>query len=108
MLRRLQIDSCKAFDHQDVHLEPLSILVGRNGSGKTSVLQAIEFFNGLVSHSLAVQLGRHGWEYKDLPRLKAENLDQVTPRAQPGARQTCTRGQRTGSNRELRGVGVRP
>ena len=75
MLRRLELHAFKAYEDEIVELEPLSILVGRNGSGKTSVLQAIEFFHGLVVQTLGDHLGRHGWEYKDLPRLKSENLE---------------------------------
>lgn len=75
MIVRLEIDAFKAFDHEAVGLDPLSILVGRNGSGKTSVLQALEFFHGVVAGNLPEHLARHGWDCKDLPRLKATNYE---------------------------------
>lgn len=75
MIVRLEIDAFKAFDHQAVELDPFSVLVGRNGSGKTSVLQALEFFHGVVAGNLPEHLERHGWNYKDLPRLKATNFE---------------------------------
>lgn len=75
LLRRLEIQAFKAFDHEVVDVEPFSVLVGRNGSGKTSVLQAVEFFHGLVAGTLGDHLAGHGWEYKDLPRLKSPNFE---------------------------------
>lgn len=73
VIRRLDIEAFKAYDHQAVDFEPFSVFVGRNGSGKTSVLQAVEFFRGLVVGTLPDHLSSHGWSYRDLPRLKAAN-----------------------------------
>lgn len=75
MLRLLRIDAFKAYDSQSIPLEPFNVFVGRNGSGKTSVLQAIEFLHGLVADDLATQLTRHLWAYRDLPRLASANAE---------------------------------
>lgn len=75
MLRLLRIDAFKAYAGQSIPLEPASVLVGVNGSGKTSVLQAIEFLHGLVAGDLSAQLGRHRWAYRDLPHLASPNQE---------------------------------
>lgn len=75
MLLRLHIDAFKAFADEDIALDPFAVFVGRNGSGKTSVLQALEFFHGLVAGNLGDHLESRGWDYKDLPRLKSANFE---------------------------------
>lgn len=69
MLLLLRIDAFKAYAGQSIPFEPTNVLVGVNGSGKTSVLQAVEFLHGLVSHDLKTHLGSHRWAYGDLPHL---------------------------------------
>ncbi|MEV4422366.1 ATP-binding protein [Patulibacter sp. NPDC049589] len=73
MLRLLRIDAFKAYAGQSIPLEPTNVLVGVNGSGKTSVLQAVEFLHGLVAHDLRTQLASHRWTYRDLPHLASPN-----------------------------------
>lgn len=70
LLRALRIDSFKSYRDETVPLGPLSMLVGPNGSGKTSVLQGIEFMGGLVRGTLGEQLRGRDWEYRDLPWLR--------------------------------------
>lgn len=75
MLRLLHIDGFKAYAAQSIPFEGCNVLVGSNGSGKTSVLQAIEFFRGLVRSDLARQLESHRWAYRDLPHLASPNQE---------------------------------
>lgn len=67
MLRELKIESFKSYRDQAVPVGPLTVLVGPNGSGKTSVLQGIEFLGALVHGTLRDELDLRGWEYRDLP-----------------------------------------
>lgn len=73
MLRKLSIQSFKAFNDATVEFHPLTVIIGPNGSGKSTVLQAIELLGGLVRRSLPAVLESHGWDYNNLPRLKAPN-----------------------------------
>ena len=73
MLRTLRIESFKAFNDVTVEFQPLTVIIGPNGSGKSTVLQAIELLGGLVRLSLSEVLESHGWDYNNLPRLKAPN-----------------------------------
>jgi predicted ATPase len=75
VLRKLSIQSFKAFEDATVEFHPLTVIIGPNGSGKSTVLQAVELLGGLVSQSLPGVLESHGWDYKNLPRLKAPNRE---------------------------------
>lgn len=48
MLTRLYIDNFRTFRNFDLKLQPLTLLVGRNGSGKTAVLDVLEKIRRLV------------------------------------------------------------
>ncbi len=62
MITRVQIKNYRSIESVDVHLEPLTVLVGRNGSGKSSFVDAIK----LVSDAMRIGLenaviARHGF-----------------------------------------------
>lgn len=67
MLRRLELRSFKVYEKADVRLEPFTVLVGTNGSGKTSLLQAVEFMAALVDGTIDDALQSRNWGYSDLP-----------------------------------------
>ena len=50
MITRLQVRGFKSLLDVDVTLGPLTVFVGANGSGKTSVLEAIRFLRDAVLH----------------------------------------------------------
>src|SRR5262245_16776213 len=49
MITKITIDNFKAHAHTEVALEPFTVLVGANGVGKTSVLEALH----IVGQSLS-------------------------------------------------------
>lgn len=68
MLRKLTIRQFKAYSRaEDIPFEGLTVLIGANGSGKTTILQAIQLLGGLVQGSLSEYLKDVGMEYRDLP-----------------------------------------
>jgi predicted ATPase len=71
-VRALAINEFKAYAHVDVPLEPLTLILGPNGSGKTSVLQAFELVTGLVHSTVKDVLARREWDYSDLAHLKSK------------------------------------
>lgn len=73
VLTELTIESFKAYESQTISLQPLAVIVGRNGAGKTSVLQAVEFLGALVAGTLPQHLEARGWDYKDLPHLRSDH-----------------------------------
>lgn len=48
----------------------LNALIGPNGCGKSSLLQAIDFLRAFFRSSVEVYLQERGWEYNDLPNLR--------------------------------------
>src|SRR5713226_7128750 len=52
-LRRVRIRGYKSIAFCDVTLEPLTILVGRNASGKSNFLDALAFLRDATSYNLA-------------------------------------------------------
>ncbi len=59
-LRRARIQGYKSIALCDVSLQPMTILVGRNGSGKSNFLDALAFLRDAVKFDLPEALKRHG------------------------------------------------
>ncbi|MGC2857292.1 AAA family ATPase [Novispirillum sp. DQ9] len=62
MLTRLTVQHYKSLENVDIELGPLTVFVGRNGSGKSNIIDAIRFVRDAVRDGLddAVTL-RHGF-----------------------------------------------
>lgn len=74
MIRSVQLDNFKAYQSTGrVELQPLTVLVGPNGSGKTTFLHALDLLGGLTRGSLKEHLDANGWEYGDLPHLLSDS-----------------------------------
>lgn len=71
MLRSLKLTQFKAFDDGVVPLQPFTVLIGPNGSGKTTLMEAIDVLGWLVTGTISEMLKEKGWEYGDLPHLRA-------------------------------------
>ncbi len=74
MLESLSLASFKGFPSAELPLRPFTMLIGPNGVGKSSVLQAIALLAGVVQGSLAEFLRDQEWDYEDLPHLRARSL----------------------------------
>src|SRR5437763_5607442 len=59
-LRRVRIRGYKSIAFCDVALEPLTILVGRNASGKSNFLDALAFLRDAMASGVAEALKRRG------------------------------------------------
>lgn len=59
-LRRIQIKGYKSIASCDVHLQPLTIFVGRNGSGKSNFIDALAFLRDLIDKGTDAALLAHG------------------------------------------------
>jgi len=47
-----------------------NVLIGPNGCGKSSLLQAIDFLRAFFMSSVEVYLKERGWDYGDIPNLR--------------------------------------
>lgn len=77
VLRAIEIQNFKAFgdaagrERTRIETAPLTVLAGRNGAGKSTVLQALDVLGALVRGNITQMLEAHGWEYADLPHLRS-------------------------------------
>ena len=67
MLTRLRLQDFKSFADQEIVLSPMTVLVGANASGKSNLLDAIRFLQGLDRYGVVGGLngemanGRQTW-----------------------------------------------
>lgn len=73
-LRRVRIRGYKSIAFCDVALEPLTILVGRNASGKSNFLDALGFLRDTVKFGVNEAVGRHGGAGAILCRSSGERV----------------------------------
>ena len=78
MLRSIQIKNFKAIaDSGKVELTPLTVFVGHNGSGKSSILEALEFFQRYALHGLDEAVG----PWYDIDHILWQGHDRTQPYA---------------------------
>jgi len=66
MLRRLQVTNFKSLMETEIRLEKNTFLIGLNGSGKTSILQSIDFLSAIAKGKVDEWLKIRGWEKSEL------------------------------------------
>lgn len=66
MIRRLQVLNYRGLRYLDLRLAPFQILVGRNASGKSTVLDAIAFLRDLVDSGLEAAVEKRTRNFQDL------------------------------------------
>src|ERR1700681_3537943 len=67
-LRRVRIQGYKSIAFCDVTLQPLTILVGRNASGKSNFIGALAFLHDTVENGIAEAIKRHGGHWQIITR----------------------------------------
>ncbi|HEY7427878.1 MAG TPA: AAA family ATPase [Gemmataceae bacterium] len=68
-LRRVRIRGYKSIAFCDVALQPLTILVGRNASGKSNFIDALAFLRDAMATNIAEATKRHGGWHSILSRF---------------------------------------
>ena len=66
MITRFQVDNFKSLINFKLRLSKFSCLIGLNGAGKSSVLQALDFTSALMSGDVTEWLKKRNWDVKDL------------------------------------------
>jgi predicted ATPase len=66
MLKRLEVKHFKSLDDFSIDFEPFTVLIGQNGSGKSTVLQALDLLGAFLRGNVNHYLERLGWEAEDL------------------------------------------
>ncbi len=66
MLQSIKIKNFKSLEDTEITFSKNSFLIGMNGAGKTTVLQAIDFLSAISSGNVEKWLDMRGWSKKDL------------------------------------------
>src|SRR5947209_715712 len=68
-LQRVRIRGYKSIAFCDVRLEPLTLLVGRNATGKSNFLDALAFVRDALATNIPEAIKRHGGWHAMLSRF---------------------------------------
>ena len=60
MLKKIKIDGFKSIKSQTVDMEPINVLVGGNGGGKSNFVKSFEFLSKIVEKDLQDYVGMRG------------------------------------------------
>jgi len=66
MLKRIRVKNFKSLEDTDINFSKNSFLIGMNGTGKSTILQAIDFLSALSLGEVEEWLSARGWFKKDL------------------------------------------
>jgi len=66
VIRSLYIDNFKALNDFTIELKPLTVLIGMNGSGKTTILQALDLISNFTRMDLDTYLEKRNWGPSEL------------------------------------------
>lgn len=66
MIKRIYVDNFKALNQFEMDLDQFTVIVGNNMSGKSTVLQVLDFISNLMKDDFGVVLERRGWKVSDI------------------------------------------
>jgi len=66
MLKKLTIRNFKAIQDMTIEFTPLTVLIGENSCGKSTVLQAIDFLRSAASRDIPEYLREKKWSFEEL------------------------------------------
>lgn len=70
MLTRFRVKNFKNLVDCGFEPQPVSAVIGPNGCGKSSLLQAVDFLRAFFMSSVELYLQEKGWSFRDLPNLR--------------------------------------
>ncbi|HZK83854.1 MAG TPA: AAA family ATPase, partial [Desulfosporosinus sp.] len=66
MIQSLYIDNFKALNDFTIKMQQITVLIGTNGSGKTSILQALDLIINFAQMDIDAYLEKRNWKPYDL------------------------------------------
>ena len=66
MLKKLTIRNFKAIQDLVIEFTPLTVLIGENACGKSSILQALDFLRSTAFRDIPEYLREKGWSFEEL------------------------------------------
>lgn len=68
MIKRIEIDNFRSIQHAKIHLNPLTVIVGANSTGKSNVIKALDFLSDIPKFGLQESLYKRGGIVEVLPK----------------------------------------
>lgn len=66
MIRKLEIDNFKTLNHFTMDFSPMTVIVGNNASGKSTILQVLSLLSSCVQQDFGTFFYQRGWNVADL------------------------------------------
>lgn len=66
MIKKIFVDNFKALNGFDMDFEPFTVVVGNNMSGKSTILQVLDFVANTTKDDFRVILEKRGWKVSDV------------------------------------------
>ena len=66
MLKKLRVKNFKAALDMEIQFTPLTMLIGGNSCGKSTVLQALDFLRSIATRDIDEYLSERGWDFSDI------------------------------------------
>jgi len=76
-LRRVKIRNYRSIEYCDVELSPLTVLVGRNGSGRSNFIDAIMFVRDAIQFGVDIAIESRGG-YESVARKGSKSSDRIS------------------------------
>lgn len=68
MINRIGIDNFRSIQHTDIELQPLTVIVGANSTGKSNLIKALDFLSDIPKFGLQETLYKRGGIAEVLPK----------------------------------------
>ena len=97
MLKRLKVDGFRTLVNTEVQFDPLTIMIGRNGAGKTTILDSLQLLGNFARGGVGRAFGPPPWSLswqrtKGIGRISAVRFEvQVAERPVSAAAQMATK-----------------
>jgi predicted ATPase len=75
MLKKMTIRNFKAIQDMTIEFTPLTVLIGANACGKTSILQALDFLRSAASRDIYEYLKDRAWSFEELKSKLPGGMD---------------------------------
>jgi len=72
MLKKLTMRNFKAIQDMTIEFTPLTVLIGANSCGKTTILQALDFLHSAATRDIPEYLRERGWSFEELKSKTGE------------------------------------
>ncbi len=77
MLKRLEIDNFKTLNRFAMDFSPMTVIVGNNASGKSTILQVLSMLSSCVQEDFPAFFDRRGWNVSELRSKCKGKMDKV-------------------------------